>query len=92
MRASDLSFDDDHLLVRPWADPVVDASGRVTGYRINGSKQFISTGGYADFITVLADAYQGKRLNSPNDIVVKSDGSVWFTDPSFGIRSYYEGL
>jgi gluconolactonase len=43
-------------------------------------------------ITVLADAYQGKRLNSPNDIVVKSDGSVWFTDPSFGILSYYEGL
>ena len=43
-------------------------------------------------ITVLADAYRGKRLNSPNDIVVKSDGSVWFTDPSFGILSYYEGL
>ena len=42
-------------------------------------------------ITVLADAYQGKRLNSPNDVVVKSDGSVWFTDPFFGISSYYEG-
>jgi alkylation response protein AidB-like acyl-CoA dehydrogenase len=41
------------------ADPVTDASGRVTGYRINGSKQFISTGGYADFITVLADAPEG---------------------------------
>ncbi|MBP6852052.1 MAG: SMP-30/gluconolactonase/LRE family protein [Rhodoferax sp.] len=43
-------------------------------------------------ITILADSWQGKRLNSPNDIVVKSDGSVWFTDPSFGILSYYEGL
>jgi gluconolactonase len=43
-------------------------------------------------ITVLADAYQGKRLNSPNDIVVKSDGSVWFTDPSFGIQGHYEGI
>ncbi len=43
-------------------------------------------------ITVLADAYQGKRLNSPNDIVVKSDASIWFTDPSFGIGGYYEGL
>jgi len=42
-------------------------------------------------ITVLADSYQGKRLNSPNDIVVKSDGSIWFTDPSFGIMSDYEG-
>ena len=41
--------------------------------------------------TVLADAYQGKRLNSPNDVVVKSDGSVWFTDPFFGITGYYEG-
>jgi gluconolactonase len=42
-------------------------------------------------ITVLAERYQGKRLNSPNDIVVKSDGSIWFTDPSFGILGYYEG-
>ncbi len=42
-------------------------------------------------ITVLADSFQGKRLNSPNDIVVKADGSVWFTDPSFGIMGFYEG-
>jgi gluconolactonase len=43
-------------------------------------------------ITVLADRYQGKRLNSPNDVVVRSDGSVWFTDPSYGIDHDYEGL
>ena len=42
-------------------------------------------------ITVLADRYEGKRLNSPNDVVVKSDGSVWFTDPPYGIMSSYEG-
>lgn len=42
-------------------------------------------------ITVLADSYQGKRLNSPNDVVVKSDGSIWFTDPTYGILSDYEG-
>ena len=42
-------------------------------------------------ITVLVDAYLGKRLNSPNDIVVKSDDSIWFTDPAFGILSNYEG-
>ncbi|AHG62701.1 SMP-30/gluconolactonase/LRE family protein [Advenella mimigardefordensis] len=42
-------------------------------------------------ITVLAEYYQGKRLNSPNDVVVKSDGSIWFTDPPFGIVGYYQG-
>jgi gluconolactonase len=41
--------------------------------------------------TVLADRYDGRRLNSPNDVVVKSDGSIWFTDPSYGIDSDYEG-
>jgi gluconolactonase len=42
-------------------------------------------------LTVLAEGYGGKRLNSPNDVVVKSDGSIWFTDPAFGILSHYEG-
>jgi gluconolactonase len=42
-------------------------------------------------ITVLADRYEGRRLNSPNDVVVKSDGSIWFTDPPYGILSDYEG-
>jgi gluconolactonase len=42
-------------------------------------------------IKTLANSYAGKRLNSPNDIVCKSDGSVWFTDPSFGILGWYEG-
>ena len=41
--------------------------------------------------TILADRFEGKRLNSPNDVVVKSDGSVWFTDPTYGIDSDYEG-
>ena len=54
-------------------------SRRVTRTEIDGS------------ITVLADRYQGKRLNSPNDVVVRSDGSVWFTDPTYGIMSDYEG-
>jgi gluconolactonase len=40
---------------------------------------------------VLADRFQGKRLNSPNDAIVKSDGSIWFTDPTYGIDSDYEG-
>jgi gluconolactonase len=54
-------------------------SRRVTRTEIDGS------------ITVLADRFEGKRLNSPNDVVVKSDGTIWFTDPPFGILSYYEG-
>ena len=42
-------------------------------------------------ITVLMDRFDGKRLNSPNDVVVKSDGTIWFTDPPFGLLSDYEG-
>lgn len=42
-------------------------------------------------ITVIADSYEGKRLNSPNDVVVTSDGSIWFTDPHYGIMTDYEG-
>ena len=52
---------------------------RVTRTEIDGS------------ITVLADKWQGKRLNSPNDAVVKSDNSIWFTDPAYGIDTDYEG-
>ena len=43
-------------------------------------------------ITVIADKYNGKRLNSPNDVVVASNGSIWFTDPTYGIGGNYEGL
>jgi gluconolactonase len=52
---------------------------RVTRTEVDGS------------ITVLADHYGGKRLNAPNDVVVRSDGSIWFTDPTYGILSDYEG-
>lgn len=46
---------------------------------------------YNGKITVLADRFDGKRLNSPNDIICKSDGSIWFTDPPFGIGGTWEG-
>jgi gluconolactonase len=46
---------------------------------------------YDGSITVLADQYNGKPLNSPNDVIVKSDGSIWFSDPTFGIDGFYEG-
>lgn len=43
-------------------------------------------------ITVIADGYRGKRLNSPNDVVVARDGAIWFTDPHYGIMTDYEGF
>ena len=42
-------------------------------------------------IVVLADRFEGRRFNSPNDVVVKSDGSIWFSDPAYGIDTDYEG-
>ena len=53
---------------------------RVVRYEPNGA------------ITVIAEKFQGKRLNSPNDIVVHPDGGIWFTDPIYGIRGNYEGF
>lgn len=46
---------------------------------------------YDGAVTVILDRFDGKRLNSPNDVVVKSDDSIWFTDPPFGILGHYEG-
>lgn len=42
-------------------------------------------------VVTLVDAYEGRRLNAPNDIVCKSDGTIWFTDPPYGIQTDYEG-
>ncbi len=42
-------------------------------------------------VSVLADRFEGKRLNAPNDVVVKSDGTIWFTDPLYGLQTDYEG-
>jgi gluconolactonase len=46
---------------------------------------------YDGSITVLMDSHQGKKLNAPNDVVVTSDGAIWFTDPGYGIDGEYEG-
>ena len=66
-----------------------DRQGRLVTCE-HGGRRVIRTE-YDGSITVLADNLAGKRLNSPNDVVVKSDGSVWFTDPVFGILGDYEG-
>ena len=66
-----------------------DRQGRLVSCDHGGRR--ITRTEYDGSITVLADSFQGKRLNSPNDVVVKSDGSIWFTDPPFGIGGHYEG-
>ena len=67
----------------------VDAQGRLLTCE-HGARRVTRTE-HDGSITIIADRYGGKRLNSPNDLVVKSDGSVWFTDPSYGILCDYEG-
>ena len=67
----------------------VDREGRLVSCEHGGRR--VSRTEHDGRITVIAEHYQGKRLNSPNDVVVKSDGSIWFTDPPFGILSDYEG-
>lgn len=67
----------------------VDRQGRLVTCEHGGRR--VSRTGHDGQIVTIADAYNGKRLNSPNDVVVKSDDSIWFTDPPFGILSDYEG-
>jgi len=67
----------------------VDRQGRLVSCEHGGRR--VSRTEHDGSITVIADSYQGKKLNSPNDVVVKSDGSIWFTDPPYGILSDYEG-
>ena len=92
MRFSD---DDGHLSV--YRQPSMNSNGntidregrlitcehsgrRVTRTELDGS------------ITIIADKYNGKKLNSPNDAVVAADGSIWFCDPAYGIGGFYEGI
>ena len=66
-----------------------DRQGRLVTCEHGGRR--VSRTEHDGAVTVVADRYEGKPLNSPNDVVVKSDGSVWFTDPPFGLLGYYEG-
>ena len=66
-----------------------DRQGRLVTCEHGGRR--VTRTEYDGSITVLADSFDGKRLNSPNDVVVKSDGSIWFTDPIFGMLGNYEG-
>ncbi len=66
-----------------------DRQGRLVTCEHGGRR--VTRTEYDGSITVILDRYDGKPLNSPNDVVVKSDGSIWFTDPPFGILGNYEG-
>jgi len=67
----------------------VDRQGRLVTCEHSGRR--VSRTEHDGSIVTIADRYQGKRLNSPNDVVVTSDGSIWFTDPTYGIDTDYEG-
>jgi gluconolactonase len=67
----------------------VDREGRLVSCE-HGARRVTRTE-YDGSITVIADHFEDQRLNSPNDVVVASDGAVWFTDPTYGIDSDYEG-
>ena len=67
----------------------VDLQGRLVTCEHRG--RCVSRTEFDGSRSVLADRFRGKRFNSPNDVVAKRDGSIWFTDPSYGIDSDYEG-
>ncbi|MBA3450688.1 MAG: SMP-30/gluconolactonase/LRE family protein, partial [Chloroflexia bacterium] len=67
----------------------VDRQGRLLSCEHGGRR--VSRTEFDGTVTTVAGSYNGKRLNSPNDVVVKSDDSIWFTDPAYGIESDYEG-
>ena len=68
----------------------IDREGRLVTCEHTGRR--ITRTEFDGSITIIADKYNGKKLNSPNDVVVASDGLIWFTDPSYGIAGFYEGV
>ncbi|SDH85514.1 gluconolactonase [Bradyrhizobium lablabi] len=89
------SEDDGHLSVyrQPSMNSngnTIDREGRLITCEHSGRR--ITRTELDGSITIIADKYNGKKLNSPNDAVVASDGSIWFTDPVYGIGGYYEGI
>lgn len=91
-----MRYDETNGVVSEFADKcgyhnghTTDCEGRLVACEHQGRR--VSRIEFDGSVTTLAAEYKGKRLNSPNDVVVKSDGSIWFTDPTYGIDSEYEG-
>ena len=76
--------------LRGYRDAVNDLTGRLLTCEHSGRR--VTRTELDGSITVIADAYQGKKLNAPNDVAVASNGTIWFTDPGYGIKGDYEGL
>jgi gluconolactonase len=92
-----LRLDETTGAVGVWQQPAgyangrtIDRQGRVISCE-HGTRAVTRTE-FDGTVTVLADRWNGRRLNSPNDVVVRADGTVWFTDPSYGIDTDYEGF
>jgi gluconolactonase len=90
-----ISEDDNHLSVfrQPSMNSngnTIDREGRLVTCEHSGRR--VTRTELDGSVTIVADKYNGKKLNSPNDAVVASDGSIWFTDPAYGIGGYYEGV
>ena len=91
-----LRWDEQTGAVSDWRKPsgyangnTRDRQGRLVTCEHGGRR--VSRTEHDGRVVTLVDSFQGKKLNSPNDVVCKSDGSIWFTDPSFGILGWYEG-
>ncbi|HEY5634117.1 MAG TPA: SMP-30/gluconolactonase/LRE family protein [Burkholderiaceae bacterium] len=91
-----LRWDEESGAVSVWRKPsgyangaTRDRQGRIVHCE-HGGRRVVRTEADGSVVPI-AERFEGKRLNSPNDVVCKSDGSVWFTDPSFGILGWYEG-
>jgi gluconolactonase len=90
-----LTEDDGHLSVfrQPSMNSngnTIDREGRLITCEHSGRR--VTRTEHDGSITIIADKYNGKKLNSPNDAVVAADGSIWFTDPVYGIDGFYEGI
>lgn len=91
-----MRYDETDGSVSVFAHPVgyhnghtLDREGRIVSCEHGGRR--VSRIDHDGRTRAIATHYEGKRFNSPNDVVVKSDGSVWFTDPTYGIDTSYEG-
>ncbi|MDQ6782650.1 MAG: SMP-30/gluconolactonase/LRE family protein [Actinomycetota bacterium] len=92
-----LRWDETTGAVGVWRTPASYANGRTldrAGRVLTCEQQSrsVTRTGSDGGVTTVADRWEGHRFNSPNDLVEHSDGSVWFTDPSYGIRDVYEGF
>src|SRR5262249_54730657 len=90
-----LSEDDNHLSVfrQPSMNSngnTIDREGRLVTCEHGGRR--VTRTELDGSITIIADKYNGKKLNAPNDVAVASNGTIWFTDPGYGIKGDYEGL